>query len=199
MENKFYSNQETNSYVGKTNEKGIKAWFTTRMIAANAIVAALYCAITVACFYFSFGMVQFRVSEILNLLVFFNPAYTIGLTIGCLLSNAIGLGMNMAGPWDLLIGTGATLVGCLLMIPFKHLLLASFMPVIVNAVVVGAELTWLMNAVTPDLWWVSMGYVFLGEFVVINLVGYPLFLILDKKYPTIMKTLLATRNLDFNW
>lgn len=203
MENKIDlkegSNEEENSYSGKKNVTGLKAWFTPKMMALNAIVAALYCVITIASFYASFGMVQFRVSEILNLLVFFNPAYTIGLTVGCLLSNAIGLGMQMAGPWDLLIGTAATFVGCLSMIPFKHLLTSSFMPVIVNAIVVGAELTWLMEVVTADLWWVAMGYVFLGEFVVIVLVGYPLYLLLGRKYKNLLKSLNATKNFDFKW
>lgn len=191
--------EEAESYGGRKERGGLKSWFTPRMMGYNGIVAALYAIVTVACFWFSFGMVQFRISEILNLLVFFNPAYCIGLTVGCLLSNAIGLGIGMAGPWDMLIGTGATLIGCLLMIPFRKLLLSSFSPVLVNAVVVGAELTWLVDLVPPELWWVSMGYVLLGEFVVIVLIGYPFFLFLGRKHKTFLRSWNAVKNLDFTW
>lgn len=101
-------NEVESSYKGKDQATGIKAWFTPKMIAYNSIVAAIYVVLTVVCFYASYGLLNFRISEILNILVFFNPAYIIGLTVGCLISNAFGLLLSMAGPWDLLIGTGAT-------------------------------------------------------------------------------------------
>ena len=104
-------NEVESSYKGKDQATGIKAWFTPKMIAYNSIVAAIYVVLTVVCFYASYGLLNFRISEILNILVFFNPAYIIGLTVGCLISNAFGLLLSMAGPWDLLIGTGATLIG----------------------------------------------------------------------------------------
>lgn len=192
-------NEVESSYKGKDQATGIKAWFTPKMIAYNSIVAAIYVVLTVVCFYASYGLLNFRISEILNILVFFNPAYIIGLTVGCLISNAFGLLLSMAGPWDLLIGTSATLIGCLAMIPCKHLLIATFMPVVSNAVIVGAELTWLMELVTPNLWWVAMGYVFLGEFLIISVVGYIIFFIIGMKNKPFLKTLNATKNLNFAW
>lgn len=196
--------EEESTYKGKENVKGIRSWFTPRMIAYNSIVAALYVVLTIACFYASYGLINFRVSEILNILVFFNPAYTVGLTIGCLISNAFGLliplnGGTAAGPWDLLIGTGATLLGCLTMIPWKHLFPATLMPVISNAFIVGIELTYLMNVVDYTLWWVAVGYVFLGEFVIISILGYSIFFFLSRKNKPFLTTLNATRNLDFKW
>ena len=35
----------------------------------------------------SFGVYQFRISEMLNFLAFYNPKYIIGVTIGCMIAN----------------------------------------------------------------------------------------------------------------
>ena len=50
-----------------------------------------------------------------------------------------------------------------------------------------------------DAYWIMFGWVFLGEFVVICAVGYPLFFILIKKIDKISKGLVLIRNLDFKW
>lgn len=175
------------------------SWFSTGMIARNAAVAALYFILSVAAFFMSYGMIQFRLSEILNLLVFFNPAYTLGLTLGCLLSNIVGAAIDMASWFDLLIGTGCTLLACLLMIPFRQLLFASFMPVIVNGVGVGLELYYLFGLSAENALWVCMGWVALGEVVVICCVGYPIFLILKRYSPKFFDILGAVRNRDFKF
>ena len=65
--------------------------YRVKMIAANGMIAALYAAITIACGPLSYNFLQFRISELLNLLVFFNPYYTIGLTLGCLLYDIHGI------------------------------------------------------------------------------------------------------------
>ena len=64
--------------------------FTVRMIAENSIIAALYVVLTLLVPALSFGPIQCRFSEALVLLCFWRPDITIGLTIGCLISNGIG-------------------------------------------------------------------------------------------------------------
>ena len=76
----------------KANEcSKLSSWFKTnldsRAITANAFIACLYAVVTIICGPLSYSFSQFRFSEALNLLVFFNPTYTIGLTLGCLLAN----------------------------------------------------------------------------------------------------------------
>ena len=44
-----------------------------RFIASSAIIAALYVALTWVLAPISYGAIQFRISEVLLLLVFFNP------------------------------------------------------------------------------------------------------------------------------
>ena len=72
----------------------------------------------------SYEFSQFRISEFMNLLVFFNPTYTIGLTLGCLIANLASL----YGVYDIVFGTLATLISCLLIVGcskvVKNLLLA---------------------------------------------------------------------------
>ena len=80
--------------------------FTTSVICANAFIACLYAVVTYLCGPLAYEFSQFRFSEALNLLVFFNPTYTVGLTIGCFLANI----MSTVGPLDLIFGTLATLV-----------------------------------------------------------------------------------------
>ena len=169
------------------------------MIVRNAAVASLYFVLSVAAFFMSYGIIQFRLSEVLNLLVFFNPAYTLGLTLGCLLSNIVGAAIGMASWFDLLIGTGCTLVACLLMIPLRQLLFASAMPVVVNGIGVGLELYYLFGMRSEAALWVCMGWVALGEVVVICVVGYPIFLIIRKYSPGFLDLLGAKRNRDFRF
>ena len=65
-----------------------------RRIAQNGVVAALYYALTLLFIFVpaisQFGPMQCRFSEALVLFAFFKPELTIGLTIGCFLSNMTG-------------------------------------------------------------------------------------------------------------
>jgi uncharacterized membrane protein len=138
----------------------------TRDITRLAIVAALYVALTLApgISALSFGAVQFRVSEILMLLVFYNPKFSWSLIIGCFISNLFSPAL---GVFDLIFGTFATILACLLIITIanrgKLLWLVPVFCAVVNGLVVGAELYFVLKL--P--FWASAGSVALGEFVVV--------------------------------
>ena len=89
--------------------------FTVKNIALNGIIAGLYTVITIACGPLSYEFMQFRFSELLNLLVFFNPSFTVGLTLGCLLANLF----STVGPIDIILGTLTTLFACIAMILYS--------------------------------------------------------------------------------
>ena len=141
----------------------------------------------------SYEFSQFRISEALNLLVFFNPTYTIGLTLGCFLANI----MSTVGPLDMVLGTSATLISCLIIV---------FIPTIVNAIIVPITI-WLSCLGTGDefllgdMFWIMAGWVALGEFVCITGFGYPLLMAFTKTKvrDSFYKLIEATRNLDFKW
>lgn len=182
-----------------------KKYFSLKAIILNAFIGALYLVITIACAPLSYNFIQFRFSEALMLLVFFNPSYTLGLTIGCYLSNlAFGLGIL-----DQIFGTLATFVSCLLIILFskfiKNLFFSSLIPSLVNAAVVPFVIIFSSfntpDAFTLDLatYFMMFGFILLGEVVAISVVGYPLIYHLSKKYNGFYNLILATRNKEYRF
>ena len=148
--------------MAHNEKKPLGGFFSVRMIAENSIIAALYVVLTLLVPALSYDYMQCRFSEALVLLVFWRPDITIGLTIGCLISNVIGasLGLNV---WiDVLLGTLATLISCLLISFFsKRLYIGWIWPVIFNGFIVGSELYWLGYLGDLPIWagwlWVALG------------------------------------------
>ena len=180
-------------------------YLSVKNIALNGIIAAIYAVITIACGPLSYEFMQFRFSELLNLLVFFNPSFTVGLTIGCLLANLA----SSLGPLDIIFGSLTTLVACIIMVIYskfiKNLFSVGFIPCILNAVVVPFTI-YLSTINTSEpmvldagLYFMMFGWVFLGEFVCIVVIGYPLFLLLTKKNQRFYPLIIATRNTDYKW
>ena len=147
-----------------------------KSITKLSIVAALYVALTYAFSFMSFGEIQFRIAEILMLLCFFNKKYTISLTLGCLIANLF----SPYGIVDIVFGTLATFVACVGIILFnkKHLFLASLMVPIGN-IIVGIEIA-IINSFTLVPALLTILWIFIGEFVVVSIVGVPLFKLLSK-------------------
>lgn len=150
----------------------------TRDITQLAIIATLYVAVTVApgLSAFSYGPVQFRVSEILMLLPFFNHKYSWSMIIGCFIANIFSASL---GAYDLLFGTLATALACYLItkVPSKMEWIWA-VPVIcavVNGIIVGAEL----HLVLKIPFWINAGSVALGEVVVVA-IGAAIFYFLMK-------------------
>lgn len=136
----------------------------------GGVIAAMYAALCILLAPISYGMVQVRVAELLTILPVFTPAAIPGLTMGCFLANLQGLstGANLAGAWDLLFGTTATLLAAYLTRRWRHItfkglpLLSVAPPILINAVVVGLELiavanTWSLSAFAIAAFWVGFG------------------------------------------
>jgi len=149
----------------------------TRKLAFCGILAAAYAAVTVATSSFAYGPIQFRVAEALCFLCFFTPSAVWGLTLGCFFA-------NLASPLalDIIIGTAATLIGCLIASKCKKPWLVPVPVILANAILVGIELSWLF---TPDLFWQGLlinGFqVAVGEIAVLYLLGMPLLLTLRNR------------------
>lgn len=171
---------------------------STKRIVQNAIIGALYFVLTLICAPFSYGLIQFRLSEALMLLCFFRKDYVFGLTIGCFLANlSMSATMLGAGGWiDLLIGTAATLIAGLIMPYTKRLFIASLIPCLTNGILVGLELSLILEI---DAFYVCFGFVFLGELVCISIIGYAIILIVRKTYSNFDKLIDANRNLKVKW
>lgn len=164
-----------------------------RRIVKNAIVLALYVVLTFVSYPVSFGILQFRVSELLVLLCFFNRDYAIGITLGCLLSNLASPGAMMA--WDLLFGTLGSLLSCLLVSFSKHLGVAMLFPIIINPLLVGAEFM-IVGETSASYWWI-VGMIMIGEATIV-VISYILYLFIMKK-EAVLNLIDAKRNRDFKW
>ena len=127
-----------------------------RFLTVTGLIAGLYAALTLVLAPLSFGPVQCRVAEALTILAAYTPAAIPGLTIGCVISNVVGLSMgaNVAGALDILLGTLATGVAAWMSYGLRRFrvkglpLWSAIPPVITNALIVGTELAVVL---VPDL------------------------------------------------
>ena len=124
---------------------------SVRTLVRCAMIAAVYTVVCLVLQPFSYGAVQVRVAEALCLLPVFGAEYIVGVTLGCLLANALGSTVV-----DVVFGTAATLVACLCTyalrsVRWKGLAIpASIPPVIANALIVGAfEITVFFSDSAP--------------------------------------------------
>lgn len=134
------------------------------------VIAAVYAALTLVLQPLSFGVFQIRIAELLTVLPVYTPAAVPGLTVGCFLSNLVGLsaGANPAGGWDLLFGSAATAVAAWVTRKWGTArvhglpLWSTLPPVVINALVVGTEL-FLVYGGLP--WWLHVAAVAGGQAV----------------------------------
>lgn len=154
------------------------------------MIAGIYAVITFATFFMSFGAVQYRVSEMLTILPVFTATAVPGLSLGCALANLIGffMGVNPVGLIDALFGTSATLIAAILTYyigksdkKLVRYVLAPLPPVIINALVVGFEISYFfMGTLEPSVFFINAGSVFIGQAVVCYGMGIPFMMILSK-------------------
>ncbi|MCF0107470.1 MAG: QueT transporter family protein [Bacilli bacterium] len=161
---------------------------TIKDIAANGIIAALYVVLTLITYPFSFQGIQIRISEALVLLCFFRKDYSIGLSVGCALSNLF----STIGIVDVAFGTMATMIACLGIMFCKHLCVACIFPIVSNSLIVALELNLFVD---NSPFWINAGLVAIGETIAIAL-GYIFFMVL-KSRKNCLKLIRAKQNLDF--
>lgn len=147
--------------------------FTAKQLTISALIAAIYMVVTIIN-PFSYPAIQFRISEILVLLVFIDKKYIPGLLLGCILSNL----NSPLGMLDVFIGTLASFLSFYLISKTKNLFIATLWPSLCNGILVGLEL-YLLGEVPSLL--LAMGSVALGEFVVVSILGYIIFKIILSK------------------
>ncbi|GAA0086225.1 QueT transporter family protein [Clostridium sp. CTA-7] len=154
----------------------------TKKLVKTALVAAIYTVLTVVLAPISYGPIQFRLSEVLVLLAFIDPFYIVGLTVGCLLSNVFG-GYGIA---DMVFGTAATFLSVsAISLTSKYikskrysLIIASLWPTIFNGIIIG----WMLSVVANLPMVLTMLQVGIGEFVVVTIVGVPVYKLIENKY-----------------
>lgn len=113
--------------------------FTTHQLATAGVIAALYAVLAyfASIFGIAYGPIQCRFSEALCVLPFLFPAATPGLFVGCLVANLL----SPYGALDIIFGSLATLLAAVWTQHTHHKWLAPLPPVLCNAVIVGAVIS----------------------------------------------------------
>ena len=143
-----------------------------RQLTLMGIIAALYVAL---CFIFapiSYGAVQFRIAEILIVLPFYNKKYSVPVILGTFISNIL-----IYGIYDMIFGTLATALVCLIIILFKNKIIIAPAAAVINGIVIGLMLYFLFD--DPNALWFIMTTVAIGEFTVV-LIGVLAFTGIEK-------------------
>lgn len=151
--------------------------FSPFQIAFAGILAALYAGTTILCAPFSYGAIQFRFAEALVVLCCFTPTAIWGMVIGCIGANVL----SSVGMVDILFGSVATLLACLVTIKIKNVWLVPLPTIVFNALIIGAEIAFFVDtrAFLPAFALNALT-VAIGEAVVLYLLGVPLLIYLRK-------------------
>ncbi len=138
-----------------------------------ALIAALYITINILFAPISYGLVQVRIAEALAVLPFIDSAAIGGLFLGCILGNLWG-GLGII---DVLGGALCTLLAAILTSKIKKPFWAPMPPVLINSLGVSLYIRILFKM--P--YWLTVSYIFTGQFIACYLLGYPLLLVLIKR------------------
>jgi uncharacterized membrane protein len=175
--------------------------FTAKDIAFSGITAAIYIVLTLFVAPWSFGPVQFRLSETLNALSIFNKRYIFVLTIGVFLANflasAFGFGL---GPVDWFWGALQTLLmttmSYIIAKNIKSLALKLVVPPIITSLMmwmIALELSvWFPQISGSTGFVLSWLYLAISEFIVVSIGSIIVYFLYNKT--KIFKNVIITHN-----
>lgn len=144
---------------------------SVRLIAINAMIAGVYAAFTLALSPIAYLGVQFRLSEIMIFLAYYNKKFIPGLVIGCFIANI----PSPIGLMDIIFGTLSSLAVCIAIYYIKNKYVAAFVGALITGIIIGLllhiayEIPYIINAF----------YVFVGQFFVL-IIGAILFKFVEK-------------------
>ncbi len=151
-----------------------------RFLATSAIIAALYIAITMLFSVISFGQVQFRIAEIFNHLIAFNPRYMVGVVLGVFISNAL---FSTIGMPDLIFGVGHTVITLGIFIVICKFVKNVWARLIINTFLFTFTMfiiAFELNLVLEFPFWETWLVCAIGEFIVLA-IGAPIMYLLNSR------------------
>ena len=144
---------------------------SVKLVVINAMIAGVYAVLTLAISPIAYSEIQFRLSEIIVFLAFYNRRYIPGLTIGCIIANLF----SPMGMLDIVFGALSTIIVCIAMYLIKNRYLAAGAGAIITGMIIGAELWYAFNI--PYV--INAIYVAVGELIVL-IIGALVFKSLEK-------------------
>lgn len=148
--------------------------FTLKDFIKQSLIASLYVVLVLAFMPISFREIQFRVAEILLVVVLFDKKAIVGITLGTFIANLTSPGPLL--PFDLTLGVLATFLSVVSIGYIKNIYIGLLAPTIFNGLLVGLSLYLALEV--PLIFGITT--VAFGEFVVTYVIGLPLFKILNR-------------------
>ncbi|MBS2967673.1 QueT transporter family protein [Metabacillus sp. KIGAM252] len=151
-----------------------------RTLSANAILAAIYIAVSTLIQPIAFSNIQFRIPEMLNHLVVFNKKYIYGIVLGVFISNLIWSPMK---GFDLIFGTGQSVIALLITILASKYIRNTWALMAVNTLVFTFTMfiiAWELHIALGFPFWITWATTAAGEFVVMA-AGMPIIQALNKR------------------
>ena len=149
-----------------------------------AVTAALYVVLCYAFAFMSYGLIQFRIAEILIILPIYNKKYCIPVILGTFIANMLN------GVHDMILGTLATVLVLFIIMLINNGLVKKIIiapaAAIINGVIIGLMLYFIFEV--PYALWFCMVSVSIGEFVVV-LAGVLVFAGIEKTNPKLITML----------
>lgn len=151
----------------------------TKFIATTAIIAALYVAVSMLVAPFAFKEIQFRISEMFNHLVAFNPRFMLGIVLGVFITNLF----SPLGAIDLYFGVAHSLITLGIFILICKFVKNIWARLVINTFlftftmfIIGIEL----NIAFEIPFWFAWLTCAIGEFTVL-IIGAPIMNFLNKR------------------
>ncbi len=132
---------------------------STKLIAINAMIAGVYAAFTLVLSPIAYLGVQFRLSEIMVFLAFYNKKFIPGLVIGCFIANI----PSPIGILDIFFGTLSSLIVCIAIYHIKNKIVAAFIGALITGIIIGL----LLHIAYGIPYIINAFYVFVGQFIVL--------------------------------
>lgn len=141
-----------------------------------AVIAAIYFVLSMALQSLAYNAVQIRVAEALVVTAIVSKDGIYGTTIGCLITNTVGvlLAMNNFGGIDIIFGTLLTLLSSILAYKFRTLTVSKFdiplvslmMPVIINTIGLPVVFAFAFHqGFYLNVFLMEALFIFLGQFI----------------------------------
>jgi uncharacterized membrane protein len=141
-------------------------------VAVVGVTAALYFVLTVPFGVLSYGDIQFRFAEVLNLLAFVNPVFAPGVILGCFVSNIF----SPFAAVDMVVGTLHTAIVMFAIVKTKQLWLACLWPVLLCVIIAVEVMILYIGPPYSIAGFITVtATVLFGEAVVMFAIGFPLF------------------------
>ncbi|XKH51761.1 QueT transporter family protein [Chryseomicrobium palamuruense] len=150
-----------------------------KTLTVNAIIAALYVAVSLAVPVLAYGAIQFRLAEMFNHLIIFDKRYFFGIVAGVFITNLF----SPLGLPDLIFGVAHSVISLVIVLALIPLLKKDTHKMILNTIVfsfttfiIAYELLLVFELPFFFTWLTVAG----GELAVL-LLGIPIFIALNKR------------------